>query len=87
MALAKSVVRAMCRNRLALLCTLGTYVFEALFCFSRLMEWEPNVMHNTIMKDVQLVYNGGENRVFDLIMQWVENVCLRALQDLALHHP
>lgn len=39
------------------------------------------------MLDAQLLSDGKEDSILEDIMDWVENVRLRALQDLALQHP
>ncbi len=60
---------------------------EAQFRFCGLSEWDPEAAHKQVMVDIGLLLDGKEDGVLEGIMDWVENVRLRALQDLALQHP
>ena len=60
---------------------------EAQFCFCGLKKWDATAAHTKVMLDTQLLLDGKEDGALEDIMEWVENVQLHALQDLALQHP
>jgi hypothetical protein len=66
---------------------LSLFAVEAPFRFSGMKDCSPKVVHADVLRDAQLVAEGKGDGVLDLVMHWAENVRVRALQDLALHHP